>query len=110
MVGHSMTRAPRSSSWLRSWADCAAARVMTIVLPVSAILRDLGQNLSGALGKQRFAKLETQFVRKVCCAADFVGDHARSIETRDQTSQRQPLSIDPGFARNRNLATSSERA
>ena len=48
MVGHSITRAPRFSKRVRKSADCEAARVMRMVLPVSSMLDDFGKDFSGS--------------------------------------------------------------
>src|SRR5215831_16700240 len=110
MVGHSITRASRSSSRLRNSADWEAARVMTIVLPVSAILGDLGKNLSRSHGKQSLTKLKSQFNRMLCRPAGFVRDDALSIETCDQSFDREPLPLKDRFSSNGNLATAPQRS
>src|SRR5262245_59917933 len=110
MVGHSITRAPMSSSRLRKSADWEAARVMTIVLPVSAILGDLGKNLSRSLGKQSLTKLKPQFNRMLRGPAGFVGDDALSIETCDQSFDREPLSLKVRFSSNGNLAAAAQHS
>src|SRR5215510_14350309 len=109
MVGHSMTRAPRSSSRLRRSADCEAARVITIVLPVSAMLGDLGKNLSCSHGKQSLTKLESQLNRPFRRSAGFISDDALSIEACDQSFDRELLSLKDRFSSNGNLAAASQR-
>src|SRR6266571_5018444 len=110
MVGHSMTRAPRSSNRERRSADCEAARVIRMVLPVSAILGNLGKNLSRSHGEQFLPQPESQLGRAVGGTGQFGGDHARSIETRDQSVDGQPVLIELGSPGNGNLTTSAERA
>src|SRR4030095_2112571 len=110
MVGHSITRAPRSSSRWRNSAECEAARVMTIVLPVRAILGDLGKNLSRSHGKQSLTKLKSQFNRMLRRAAGFVGDDALSIETCDQSFDRELLSLKDRFSSDGNLAAAPQRS
>src|ERR1041384_710462 len=83
---------------------------MTIVLPGSAILRDLGENFSGAHGKKFLSELEAEFVRTISCAAHLIRDNARAIEAGDKAFDDEQLSLKPRFARNRHLAASTECA
>src|SRR5215831_14427834 len=110
MVGHSITRAPRSSRLERNSAAWEAARVMTTVLPLSAIQGDLGKNVSSSHREQLLTKLHTEFGRPRIRATQFVGNNPPAIETRDQSFDAEPISLKRGFARNRHLATPAQRA
>src|SRR5262245_43412855 len=105
-----MTRAPNSSSRPRRTADCDAARVITIVLPLSAMLGDFGKNFSGSLGKEFLPQLEAQFIRTVKRTAKLIGDDTRSVKTRDQAFDDEPVSFESCSSRNWNLATTSQSA
>src|SRR5215831_13427238 len=110
MVGHSMTRAPRSSRAERNSEDCAAARVMTTVLPLSAILGDLGKNVSSAHRQQLLTKLQPELNRSRVRAREFVGNDSTAIEARDQPFDRKPVSVKCCFACNRHLAAAAQSA
>src|SRR4029453_1052308 len=100
MVGHSITRAPRSSNRFLRSADWVAARVTTIVLPLSAIFGDLSENFSGSHPKHLFTQRETQFVRALHWTTHFVSNQARSIETGNEPFDSQLLSLYFGLACN----------
>src|SRR4030095_7274286 len=109
MVGHSITRAPRfSNRFLRS-ADWVAARVVTIVLPLRAILGDLSENFSGSHCKHLFSQRETQFLRALHWTTHFVSNHASAIETGNETFDGQLRSLYAGFSCDWYLAASTER-
>src|SRR2546422_1356772 len=108
MVGHSMTRAPSASNCDRNWADCAAERVIRIVLPVSSILGDFGENLSSPLGQQLRAKLEAKFLRAVYRSCQFLAEDASAVETRDQALDAEPGSDKSRSSRDGNLTASTQ--
>src|SRR5215831_19363768 len=110
MVGHSITRAPRSSRLARNSEDCEAARVMTTVLPLSAIPGDLGKNVSSAHREQLLTKLQPELDRSRVRARQFVRNDSTAIEARDQPFDRKPVSVKCCFACNRHLATAAQSA
>src|SRR5947209_3070699 len=108
IVGHSITRAPRSSNSDRRSADCEAARVMTMVLPVSAMFGDLGEDFSGAHREQFLTKGEPELGGVSGRAAEFVGNHARAIQTGDQSFNGQAVSIKTGSSGDGNLTAAAK--
>ena len=107
MVGHSMTRAPRSSNCDRNSADCRAARVMRTVLPVSSIPGDFGKDLSRSHVEQLLAKSNTQFRGVVWRSHEFFRDHASSVDAGNQAFDREPVSFNSCPPGKRNLAASA---
>src|SRR6185369_13820464 len=99
-----MTRAPRSSSRFRRSADWEAARVMTIVLPVSAILGDLGEDFSGSHREKFCSEIEAQLVGIVNRATYFFSNHACAIKACNEAFDRDLASFNSRFSRDRNLA------
>src|SRR6516164_6066727 len=110
IVGHSTTRAPRASSPDRNSADCEAARVMTTVLPVSGILRDLGKDFSGSHCQEFLTEFHSERGRIVAGPGDFVLDHSRSINAGDEAFDNQPSGFQPGSSSYRNLTASTQRS
>src|SRR5262245_4679873 len=102
-----MTRAPRSSRRFRRSAACVAARVITIVLPVSAILGDLGENFSGSHRKKFLTEVESQLGGVVNRTAHFFSDHACAIKTGNEASDDELRSFYTGLSRDGNLAAAA---
>src|SRR6185369_11336149 len=105
-----MTRAPRSSSRFRRSADWEAARVMTIVLPVSTILGDLGENFSGSHRKKFLSKLKAQLVGLANQASHFFSNHPRPIKAGNETFNCELASSDSGLSCDRNLTAPAKRS
>src|SRR5262245_910754 len=83
---------------------------MTMVLPVSAMCGNLRKNLGGSHRKQFASELEACLGGGIRGAGDFIGKDARSVETGDQSFDRDTIAAQSGLSRNRYLATSTKRS
>ena len=95
----------------RSSADCEAARVMTMVLPVSAILGDFGKNFSGSHREQLLA----EFQPKLDGLVGFGPLSSSEMTRRPSRLAMSPLIVSRScwsvaFPGNRHLAASAERS
>src|SRR5215813_4804416 len=82
---------------------------MTTVLPLSAILGNLGENFSGSHCKHLLAQRETQLVRALDWTTHFVSNQTRSIETGNEAFDGQLLSLYFGLSCHRYLAAPPQR-
>src|SRR5438094_5331547 len=110
MVGHSMTRAPRSSKRVRNSADCEAARVIRTVLPFSSILGDLRKDFPGSHGKQFFAEFQSQLESAIGEATQLMSDDALAVQARNQSFNGEVAAGQVCPSRNWDLAAAAERA
>src|SRR5262245_8644933 len=109
MVGHSITRAPRFSRRERRSADCDAARVMRMVLPLSSAFGNFGKDFSGSHREHALAEFDSKLLSPVWLAGAFTCDDTFSVETCDQSFDRELVPRDEHrMACNRNLAASPE--
>src|SRR5262245_30954223 len=81
---------------------------MTIVLPFSTALTDLGKNFSGTHDKQLPAEFETKFVCPIRRSAEFFDDGAVTIKAGNEALDRESITLKVRLAGDRNLAASTE--
>src|SRR2546430_12027450 len=103
-----MTRAPRSSRRDRRSEDCEAARVIRTVLPVSAILGDLGKDFSRSQRKKLLTELEADFVRLFETSARLIGDDTGAVEACDESFDQKTISFESCLSGNRYLTAAAK--
>src|SRR5437762_9740080 len=102
-----MTRALRFSKRVRRSADCDAARVMRIVLPFSSMLDDFGKDFSGSFCEHALTEFDSELFRALRVAGQLIRDDALTVETGDETFDREFICGKRRTSCNGNLAASA---